>query len=182
MSNPSFFTGRFGSCACCKKLTAIQEASTGPRMFGEWTASADLVRAIYGAIQGSAASGGEYARVPGTDEQKYRVGSVVTCRRTKYCERHAKKGLFSKRLIWVAIGGALGEMPESLNGPFCTLCWPCYKDSFSHDHAQNTDLTIYIVRTPMDAVEKILEGAPKATSAPKKAETNTGLDETEGLF
>lgn len=182
MSNPSFFTGRFGACACCKKLTAIQEASTGPRTFGAWTASADLVRTIYGSIQAGAASGGEYARVPGTDEQKYRVGSVFTCRRTKYCERHAKKGLFSKRLIWVAIGGALGEMPEALNGPFCTLCWPCYKDSFSHDHGQNTDLTIYIVKTPMDAVEKILEGAPKAPLAPKKAETNTGLDETEGLF
>lgn len=182
MSNVSFQKGRFGACGCCKKPTFIQEASTSERVFSPWVAAPELVRAIYGVIQAQSTTGGEYARVAGTSEQKFRVGHIFTCRRTKYCERHAKKNLFSKRLIWVAIGGTLGEMPETLSGPFCTLCWPCYKDSFGHEHEQNTDLTIYVVQTSMDTVEKILEGAPTAPTAPKKPETNTGLDETEGLF
>lgn len=174
---PNLFTGPPGLCPDCGQATLVRLGSfvQKPSQL-PWKAHQDLVSSIYSQLKEQAVPGGGYTRtkIDGKTKKQYKIGKIVRCTRTKNC----KKKDFAAKYIWVAVDGKVGEMPQQLAGPFCGVCWPLFKDEFSHGDGMDFDFPVYYVITSFEALQPIFDAEDPSTEQP----TDTGLDETEGLF
>jgi hypothetical protein len=175
---PNLFTGPAGSCPDCGEATLVRLGSfVSKPSQAAWVAQADLVSSIYSQIKALAKPGGGYIRikVEGKTQKKYKIGKIVRCARTKNC----KKKDSAAKYIWVAVNGKVGELPQQLAGPFCGVCWPLFKDEFSHGDGMDFDFPVYYVITSFEALQPIFATEDQVLET---TTTDTGLDETEGLF
>ena len=181
-AGPNLFTGPAGSCPDCGQATLVRLGSfVAKPKEKNWVASHALIHEIYRQIKSVAVSGGGYVKVkdPKTKKtaKKYTIGKIVRCTHTTKCAE--KKA--AARYIWVALGSkSLGSLPERLVGPFCGICWPTYKNEFSHTDGMDFSLPVYYVITTFEALQPIFESEDPPVEKPTKKKLEDL--EVEGLF
>jgi hypothetical protein len=185
MAGSNLYPGPLGFCAHCDKKTLIRLGSLVDKpSLKKWVASEELIFAIYEHIRKIAKDGGGYVKT--AEGKKYKSGKVVVCQRTKKCRKHAHEGLITKKLVWVAVQGKVGEMDESLSGPFCGICWPIYKTEFEHEDGAGFNFPLYYVITSFENIQLIFTNQPTPETLPSYEDPEThggsGTDEVEGLF
>ena len=181
MTGSNLYPGPLGLCGHCNKKTIIRLGSLAAKSTEPWTASVELIDAIYEIIRKVSSDGGGYVKT--AEGKKYKPGRVVVCQRTEACRKHANKGLVTNRLIWISVDGAVGELTNMLLGPFCGICWPAYRRKFESEDGQGrTDFPLYYVITSFENIQLLF--VKQEPEKLKKDVPTTNVDDlgTEGLF